>query len=1012
MSSEMNRTGFVQGRLPWILGAVALVVFLVTVNQWVNLRSLGYVARVSGWEAELPALWPLFYTVTYPFRYLPAGIQPIALNLFAVLCATLTVVLLGRSVALLPHDRTHDQRIRERSEFSLLSISFAWVPVVLACTTLAFQLTFWEHATSLTGDMLDVLCFAYVIRCLLEYRISQEDRWLTKMAFVYGLAVTNNWAMIGFFPLFLGAVIWIKGVRFFDPGFLGKTVLCGLAGLLLYLLLPVVWAIQGGEHSFFEILRANWLTQKSYLIDQKIYRNRALLLGLTSVLPVIVMGIRWRTHEGDTNAAASTLTNLAFRVIHLFFLGACIWIAFDPKYSPRALGLNLAYLTFYYLGALVIGYYSGYALLVFTAPPRRGRMQESSLTKLLNPLVRFAVLGAMVLVPVALLVKNFGKVRGENGAVLKEFAARVSENIPQAPAYLFADDGNLLSVVQGYLGKTGKNQGYVFVNTGALEQPKYHEKLRRRFGDRWPIKADEDEVGARIPQPELQTLVYSLASSNTVAYLHPSFGYFFEGVYPRPNGESYRLHPFTTNQYIAPPLTSTEIESNEKYWKSSADYVQRIGKLREQKSLDALWISRYYSRALNNWAVELQRNGRTKETVDYYSDAAALNTNNAPARVNKEFVTALLSGTTKPRVTGKELQAAFGDYRNWDRILADNGPFEHPDFCEPFAFTLLAQLQFRQAALQFSRVVHYQPTNFVARLGLARCYVGGNWLKEGLAELDQMEQDFKSLSEVDRVELARVRASAQFAQRDFAKAEETLRVARAALPQHTALAESMFELYRQTGQLTNAMALINEQLALTPTNTMIQLQKAELQLSARDYVGSHETLDRVLRVAPKNAPAHLLHAFAYIQQREFDQAISVLDRLLREEPNNQQALLYRGIANFEKGDFDAARKSFDAILSLEPNDQLALRNRAVLHLRAKRWGEAKEDYEKLRKLAPRSHSVMYGLAEVAGEEGRNADAVHFFELYLKYAPTDGGAELEEEKKRVRERIDQLRSPVK
>ena len=124
----MNRTGFVQGRLPWILGAVALVVFLVTVNQWVNLRSLGYVARVSGWEAELPALWPLFYTVTYPFRYLPAGIQPIALNLFAVFCATLTVVLLGRSVALLPHDRTHDQRIRERSEFSLLSISFAWVP--------------------------------------------------------------------------------------------------------------------------------------------------------------------------------------------------------------------------------------------------------------------------------------------------------------------------------------------------------------------------------------------------------------------------------------------------------------------------------------------------------------------------------------------------------------------------------------------------------------------------------------------------------------------------------------------------------------------------------------------------------------------------------------------------------------------------------------------------------------------------------------------------------------------
>jgi predicted Zn-dependent protease len=133
---------------------------------------------------------------------------------------------------------------------------------------------------------------------------------------------------------------------------------------------------------------------------------------------------------------------------------------------------------------------------------------------------------------------------------------------------------------------------------------------------------------------------------------------------------------------------------------------------------------------------------------------------------------------------------------------------------------------------------------------------------------------------------------------------------------------------------------------------------------------------------------------------------------LRDDPDNEQGLLYKGIANFEKGDLDAARRPFDAILGDNPDHQLALRNRAVLHLRAKRWGEAKEDYEKLRKLAPRSHSVMYGLGEVAAEEGRNADAIRFFEAYLKYAPTDGGPELEEEKKRVQERIEQLRAPSK
>jgi tetratricopeptide (TPR) repeat protein len=293
-----------------------------------------------------------------------------------------------------------------------------------------------------------------------------------------------------------------------------------------------------------------------------------------------------------------------------------------------------------------------------------------------------------------------------------------------------------------------------------------------------------------------------------------------------------------------------------------------------------------------------------------------------------------------------------------------------------------------------------------------RCLVGGNWLDQAIAELEKMDRDFPSQSEVDMVEIARVRAAAYFARQDVARAEETLKAARTALPQHTALAESMFQLYRQTGKLTNAMALINEQLAQTPTNTMIHLQKAELQLSVQDFDGAHETLDRVLTLAPKSAPAHLLHAFGYIQERDYDKAITVMDRLLRDDSGNVQALLYKGIANFEKGDLDAARKSFDAILSQEPEHQLALRNRAVLHLRAKRWGEAKEDYEKLRRLVPRSHSVMYGLAEVAAEQGREDEAIRYYELYLKYAPANGGPELEEERKRVRERIEKLRQPSK
>ena len=242
MPKDENPHGFIRARLPWVVAGGALLLFLFTLNHWVNLRSLPVAAKITGWDWTLPAQWPLFFTLTYPFRFLPPGIQPIALNAFTAVCAALSLALLARSVALLPHDRTHEQRTRERSEFSMLSIPLAWVPALLAVLVCGLQLTFWEHATAITGEAVDLLVFAYAIRCLLEFRVSQKESWLSKLALVYGLGVTNNWAMIGFFPLFLTAIVWIKGLRFFDPGFLLRMSGLGIAGLLLYLLLPAVWS--------------------------------------------------------------------------------------------------------------------------------------------------------------------------------------------------------------------------------------------------------------------------------------------------------------------------------------------------------------------------------------------------------------------------------------------------------------------------------------------------------------------------------------------------------------------------------------------------------------------------------------------------------------------------------------------------------------------------------------------------------------------------------------------------
>ena len=133
---------FVPGLLPWLVAAGALMLYLLTFNHWVSISSLSQTARVAGWTWQPQLSGPLYWLLTLPFGLLPAGATPAALNLFSLVCAVLTLALLARSVALLPHDRTEAQRIRERSETAMLTARSAWIPPILAALLCGLQLTF------------------------------------------------------------------------------------------------------------------------------------------------------------------------------------------------------------------------------------------------------------------------------------------------------------------------------------------------------------------------------------------------------------------------------------------------------------------------------------------------------------------------------------------------------------------------------------------------------------------------------------------------------------------------------------------------------------------------------------------------------------------------------------------------------------------------------------------------------------------------------------------------------
>src|SRR5262249_44076831 len=147
----------------------------------------------------------------------------------------------------------------------------------------------------------------------------------------------------------------------------------------------------------------------------------------------------------------------------------------------------VAFLTFYYLGALSIGYFSGYLLLVFGQSSRsKSRHRPSGLQTLLNSLVVAAVWIALIAVPAALVVKNWKDMRVTNGTALQKFTELTTQRLPANGGLVLSDDPYGLLLLSASLSRDNALNKYVLVHTRSLLSPDYHQQLNRHYPNRWP----------------------------------------------------------------------------------------------------------------------------------------------------------------------------------------------------------------------------------------------------------------------------------------------------------------------------------------------------------------------------------------------------------------------------------------------------------------------------------------------------------------------------------------------
>ncbi|MDB6027708.1 MAG: Tetratricopeptide repeat protein [Verrucomicrobiales bacterium] len=935
--------------LPWIVLGSAVILYVVTLNHFVTLGSLSTMAKVTGWDWQKPLAAPLYYLLTLPLHWFPTSWQVLGANLLSAICATLTLGLLARSVALLPQDRTKEQRSREYHEFSLLSIRRAWIPPVLAVLLCAFQLTFWENATIASGEILDVLVFAYVIRCLLEYRLTENETWLKKFALVYGLGMANNWAMVGYFPCFLIALVWIRGFTFFNWRFIGRIAAFGAVGLLLYLLLPLVNVLSGSENGFWDVLKTNLVHQKNLTLNSPFIGGLKfdfLAIALTSLLPILVVGTRWTADFADISPTGTMLTNFMFRVLHLTLLVFCVWVFFDYKFSPRILGRGIIpFLTFYYLSALSAGYLCGYVLLVFGHEGERAWGKSRSSLKRFNKAIAFIVSVAAIGVPFWLFYRSLPSIREVNGPALREFAVRMDKSLPKNAA-VFSDDFTRLYLMQALEATKAQKSDRLFVHTRYLPNQKYHDYLRERYPSGRDLFVTAKLPKQEIPPLALIQMAEGLRQTHPLYYLQSSFGYYFERYYPRQHGLVYELVPFASNEFTLPKLDEAQIEENEAFWNAiPAPSLKKLTVMAETFQ-DASVLCSFYSSALNVWGVELQRNQQLKAAEEKFLVAWTLDPNNVVAQINGRYNVSLQRGDARPVGADEGLLKQIGYLHGLVGAMSYFGPMD-----EPSARLWLGKVfkdggNLRQAAQQYSRIIELLPNDPQVRISFAHVLLDLNQPEQALNEVREVRKRNEDQLPAYEFDLVDVEARALLLKNNFASAEDLM------------------------------MQTLERDLK----------DEGRYRLVYQFYVSAAEL------IKPQQ-PA--------LAQERYKKGIGILDQLIAMRPDAWY-LLNKAVLCFNIGDLEESLSVLNRILETDPANTSALINRAIIELQKGQFDGAKKDYLEYIKLgsAADQHRAYFGLAEIAERTKDAAAAIKNYKAYLEIAPRNS-AEYEKVAERLK-----------
>jgi tetratricopeptide (TPR) repeat protein len=799
--------------------------------------------------------------------------------------------------------------------------------VLTACAVCGLEFSFWQEATSSCGELLDQLLLAGALWLLFEFNVRQNTRWLDAATIVWGLGMAENWVMLVTFPFFIIGVIWLLRLDFFRWQVILRLAVLGLMGFSIYFVQPMANGLM--PHSPWTLHQA-WIaslrqTKNIFLLlYYQFWRGHRLLtiaVVIYFLVPTLPLLVRMRDQGTHNISGVDRFQIWIYRTLRVGLLVACFWLAFDPTTAARQMvqhqmGIWMPMLTFDYLNALGVGFLVGNLLLI--SQPVAARDDYYNFRPRF-PWARFASPAAtvtFVLIVIGLAARNGPAIWSLNFHPIEEFGSLAVKSLPAGRGVVLCDFPDKLVVFQAALAHNHETADWLTVDTRTLPAVAYRAALERRQPDGWLTETN------RHPLTPLETLrlLEQVARTNRLFYLHPSFGYFFERFYLEPTGTIYEMKLRGKDPLDIPPMSSAATEANEQFWtdvwnkdlarlappsarRSNFEYkMAHYGLIPAPRSQDRL-LADWYSIPLDDWGVNLQKQGHLREAQVRLEQAIRLNTNNLSARITLSCNTNLQAGVKMGLSDVVKVAGQLGNLDRLNLIVSSGGPFDEPTVGYLMGSSFMDHGLLLQAAEQLERVRALTPGALAPELALAEIYNRLQMADRGRPLINHIKEETKNLpanSSLD-LDVALVDSYSWLLQTNADNARSVLRAVVAQHPNDPQITGRVLAAYAALGDLTNALRLADAQLARAPDDITSLNTKAMLLMQFGRPAEAVTILDHVLTLT--NLPAiHVNRAFAHLAAKDF--ALAETDLRELEKSGNASPMVNFGLATVAQNNHD------------------------------------------------------------------------------------------------------------